>query len=60
MSSIEDITNVPIVRDDTAPEYSQIGHVCVTIDPTTSRLLGSITVGLKTVAMFGSFGLAAM
>jgi len=43
MSSIEDITNAPVVRDDTAPEYSQIGHARVTIDPATSRLLGSIT-----------------
>ena len=48
MLSIEDITNMPIVGDDTTPEHSQIGLACVNpIDPTTSRLLGSITYDWK-------------
>jgi hypothetical protein len=44
MPFIEDITNAPTVRGDTAPDHSQNGHKCVIqIDPTTSHLLGSIT-----------------
>ena len=44
MPSIEDITDAPAVRDDTAPDLSQIGQAHVfPIDPATSRLLGSIT-----------------
>jgi hypothetical protein len=44
MPFIEDITNVPTVRGNTAPDLSQNGHVCVIqIDPATSCLLGSIT-----------------
>ena len=44
MLSIEDITNAPVVGDDTAPGHSQIGLARVNlIDPATSRLLGSIT-----------------
>ena len=44
MPSIEDITNMPIVRGDFAPDHSQSGlaHACL-IDPAISRLLGSIT-----------------
>jgi hypothetical protein len=43
MPSIEDITDAPAVRDDTAPDLSQIGQVrAFPIDPATSRLLGSI------------------
>ena len=44
MPSIEDITNAPVVGNDTAPDHSQIGLARVNpIDPATSRLLGSIT-----------------
>ena len=44
MLSIEDITNAPVVGDDTAPGHSQIRLACVNpIDPATSCLLGSIT-----------------
>ena len=44
MLAIEDITNAPMVGDDTAPGHSQIGLARVNpIDPATSRLLGSIT-----------------
>jgi len=38
MLSIEDITNAPAVRDDTALDLSQIGQVCVfSIDPANSH-----------------------
>jgi hypothetical protein len=44
MLSIEDITNAPVVRDNTAPNHSQIGLTrVIPIDPAISRLLGSIT-----------------
>jgi hypothetical protein len=44
MPSIEDNTDVPAVRDDTAPDLSQIGQArTFPIDPATSRLLRSIT-----------------
>jgi hypothetical protein len=44
MPSIEDSTNAPVVRDDTAPDLSQSGLARANpIDPATSRLLGSIT-----------------
>jgi hypothetical protein len=42
------IISLPIERDDTAPDLIQIGHMCATsIDPATSRLLGSITYDQK-------------
>jgi len=38
------ITSLPVVNNDTAPDLCQIGQACaVSIDPTTSHLLGSIT-----------------
>jgi hypothetical protein len=41
---IEDITNVPAVRGDTASDLSQNGHMrVIQIDPATSHLLESIT-----------------
>jgi hypothetical protein len=44
MPSIEDITDAPTVRDDTAPDLSQIGQAhAFLIDLATSCLLGSIT-----------------
>jgi hypothetical protein len=48
MMSIENITNVPIVRDDTAANHSQIGQTrVIPIDPATSHLLGSIMYDRK-------------
>jgi hypothetical protein len=43
MPFIGDITNLPTVRDNTALDLSQNGHMCVIqIDPATLHLLGSI------------------
>ena len=48
MPSIEDITNAPIIRDDTALDISQYGLARANpIDPATSCLLGSITYDWK-------------